>query len=539
MSPKRVLVVGGGREGWMAAAYLSAMLENNGQRPVKISVVESPDSPTLGYGEATLPTIQHMLAVIGIDEIDFMKRVDGTFRQATRYVNWLRGSGDFFYYPFDDARAQPIDRAALHWLMSDRSVAFAETVSPQPIICDLGLAPCPVEGQAVDLSLKYAYHIDELRFADMLCEIATSRGVQHHLDPVTGVEMADNGDIAAVLTQNGGRLEADLFVDCTGSQALLIEKQLGVDWVDCSQWLLCDRLTTMNVDYEHHYSGRVRPFTTATALSAGWALEIPLQSRKSLGYVHSSRYIDEEAACKELRAFEGRHAQSLDAQTTEFNVGHRAVTWARNCVSLGQSGGFIEPLESPSPLLNDLGVVALAEHFPFDDDMAPFAFRFNRIMANRFYEILDFANMHYCLTKRADTEFWREVGKPGRINDRLKAKLDFWMHKVPSKSDFVDQRFPGQPEMPLQSGGLPGDHRSPVDTAAVFGLESHEAILYGMQFLADECDAWYGTMRPPTGVPSYIIGDLNQAPRILPPHEVWLKQAAGMPDYPVSKGAHR
>jgi tryptophan halogenase len=539
MTPKRVLIVGGGSAGWMAAAHLEAALRNNGQRPVEIAVIEPPDGPRMNLTEAAIPDIKHFLAVVGIDEIELLKRVDGTFRQATKYVNWLRGTGDFYYQPFDDSRAQPIDRAALQWLMSDRSIAFAETTSPQPIICDLGLAPKPLDGQPAGVPLKYAYHMDALKFTDMLSEVATSRGVQRHLDHVTEVEMSGNGDIAAVLTRAGQRLEADLFLDCSGLEALLIGKLLGVDWVDCSQWLLCDREITMNVDYEHHYSGRVPPYTTATALSAGWVCEIPLQNRKTLGYVHCSRYIDEEDACQEMRAFEGRHARSLDTHTVNFNVGHRAKTWARNCVALGLSGGFIEPLESTGLCLGDLGTVTLAEYFPFDDDMAPFAYRYNRIMANRFYEILDFINLHYCLTKRKDTEFWREVGKPGRINDRLRAKLDFWRSKVPSKSDFVDQCFPGSPEMHLQTGGLPGDHRSPVDTGAVFGLESYEAVLYGMQFLADECDDWFGAKRPRTQVPDYIVNDLKRAPAMLPPHEVWLKSAARMPDYPVSPETRR
>ena len=160
MVPKRVLIVGGGRAGWMAAAYLNAALEGNGQRPVDIGVVDSPDTPQDGAAEAATPTIRHILAVLGIDEIEFLRCVDGTFRQATRYVNWLRGSGDFYYHPFDDSRAQPLDRAALEWLMSDRSIAFAETTSPQPVICDLGLAPRPVEGQFASAPLKYAYHLD-------------------------------------------------------------------------------------------------------------------------------------------------------------------------------------------------------------------------------------------------------------------------------------------------------------------------------------------------------------------------------------------
>jgi tryptophan halogenase len=177
----------------------------------------------------------------------------------------------------------------------------------------------------------------------------------------------------------------------------------------------------------------------------------------------------------------------------------------------------------------------LVDHFPFGDDRAPLAYRFNRIMTNRFYEILDFINMHYCLTRRTDTEFWREVQRPERINDRLQAKLDFWRVKPPSPTDFEDQFFPGQPDIPLSSGGLPGDYRSPVDTAGLWGYQNYETILYGMDFLNKECDDWYGQQRPNPGVLRHVVERLNLARQKLPPHDVWLKQVCGMPDYPSSQ----
>lgn len=523
----------------MAAAYLEAALRNNGRRKVEISLIESPDVPRIGVGEATIPNIKHILSVIGIDEIDFLRKVNGTFKQAIKYVNWVRGSGDFYYHPFDGFRVQPIDRAAMRWLRSNRSIPFAETTSAQPVICELGLSPKPLAARDPNAGLKYAYHMDALKFADLLTRIATARGVRHYRDHVTDVEMHESGDIAAVRTREGRQIDADLFIDCTGFAGLLTEKQLGVEWIDCSQWLLCNCAITMNVPYEHHYPGFVRPYTTATAASSGWIWEIPLQERKALGYVHSSAYIDEEAAARELRAFEGEHSASLDTRTVHFKVGHRAKAWVRNCISIGLAGSFIEPLESTGLYLSDLATVMLAEHFPFDDDMAPLAYRFNRIMANRFYEILDFINLHYCLTKRDDTAFWREIQKPERLNDRLRAKLKFWQTKIPSKIDFVDQHMPGQPGVALPSGGVPGDHRPPIDTSTIFGIESYEAILYGMEFLADECDTWFGGDRPTARVPKYIIDRLSEAPGTLPPHDVWLKKVLGMPDYRVSTGSSK
>jgi tryptophan halogenase len=515
----------------MAAAYLNAALNRDGRRVAAISLVESPDVPRIGVGEATIPNINHVLAVIGIEQREFLRRVDGTFKQSIKYVNWLHNNGDFYHHPFSRFRQGPLDRSGQNWLRSNRSIPFTETVSAQAIICELGLSPQMLGPWDFGPPLTYAYHMNALKFADYLCEWSTARGVTHHLDHVVDVARQDNGNIAAVLTKNGLRLDADLFIDCSGFAALLIEKQLGVPWVDCSQWLLCDRAVTMQVPYDAHYPGYVRPYTTATALSSGWVWEIPLQDKRSLGYVHASAFQDDDAAEREIRAFEGAHAAQLATRIVHFKVGHRAKAWAGNCVAIGLAGNFIEPLESTGLYLSDLAAVMLAEHFPGGGDMAPLAFRFNRVMANRFYEILDFINLHYCLTRRNDTAFWREVQKPERIHDRLKAKLAYWRIKPPSPSDFEDQCLPGQPDTPLPSGGWPGDHRSPVDSAGLWSYESYEAILYGMDFLRAECDAWYGTERPASRVPGYVTDKLQMAPRKLPPHELWLQRVLGMPDY--------
>lgn len=535
MSPKRVLIVGGGSSGWMTAAYLNAILNEDGRDPVDISLIESPDVPRIGVGEATIPSINHILAAIGIDEIEFMKRVDATYKQAIKYVNWLDGHGESYYHAFGRYRPGPVDTSTLDWLMSDRSIPFSETISAQPRVCDACLAPRTLGQEDIGARFTYAFHMNALKFADYLCEIATSRGVHHYLDHVTEIDMAENGDIGAVHTRQGRRIEADLFIDCTGFAGMLIEKKLGVPWVDCSQWQLCDRALTIQVPYEHNYPGYVRPNTLATAVSSGWIWEIPLQTRRAWGYVHSGNYISADAAEKELRAFVGPLGDEFPARLVPFKVGHRAKAWVRNCIAIGLSAGFIEPLESTGLYLSDLAAVMATEHFPHRGSMDALAFRFNRIMANRFYEVLDFINLHYCLTRRTDTDFWREVQRPERINDRLKAKLEFWRIKPPSLADFEDQFFPGQPDIPLQSGGLPGDHRSPVDTAGVFTLSSYEAILYGMDFLRAECDRWFGPARPPSRVQAGIARRLQLAPMKLPAHDAWLKHVVGMQNYPTTR----
>lgn len=528
MRCKKVLVVGGGSAGWMAAAYLNAALNRDGKKVADIALIESPDVPRIGVGEATIPDFRHLLSVIGIDEQEFMKVVDGTFKQSIRYVNWLNNS-DSFHHPFSRHKLEPIDYSGREWLSSDRSIPFIDTISAQPLISEMGLSPRGISGENFSIPQRYAFHMNALKFADYLKEHSTARGVTLCVDHVVDVEMQENGYIAAVKTKGGQRLEADLFIDCTGFRALLIEQKMGVEFVDCSQWLLCNRAVTMHVDYEHHYSGNVRPYTTATALSSGWVWDIPLQNKRSLGYVHSSHFTSEDDAERELREFEGPHSEALYSKIVHFKVGRREKIWSANCIAIGLAGGFIEPLESTGLYLSDLACVMLAEYFPYTDDYEAMAFRVNRILANRFYEILDFINMHYCLTRRTDTEFWREVTKSERINDRLQAKLDYWRKKPPSPHDFEDQFFPGQPAKPIGTGE--GDMRAPVDTAGLWGYDSYEAILYGMDFLRDECDEWFGKERPQTRIYPQVLNMLQAARQQLPPHEQWLNQVVGMPDF--------
>jgi len=526
-----VLIVGGGSAGWIAAAYLEAALRNDPRAKVQITLVESPDIPRIGVGEATVPSISHVLAVIGVNPAEFMRAVDGTFKQSIKHVNWLHESGHAYHHPFCREVNPSVDKSGIQWLHSDRSIPYMETVSSQPGLCHMGMAPLMLGNWDFGPPLTYAFHLNAQKFADYLRGVATGRGVAHVLDDITDVQLKPDGSIAAVNTKGGKRLEADLFIDCTGFASLLIEKALKVGWVDFSQWLLCDRALVMRVPHELYYPGQVRPYTTATALSGGWVWETVLTTGRAIGYVHSSHHVDLDAAERELRAYEGPHCKDLDVRAVPFKVGMREKAWVKNCLAIGLSGGFIEPLESTGLYLSYLAAIVLQEQFPYrDQDMETMALRANRIMATRYHEILDFINLHYCLTKRTDTEFWQEVRRPERIVPRLKAKLDYWKRKPPSGVDFVDQYFPGMPTENAFAGDS-SDSRLLVDTGGLWNHQSYECILYGMDFMADEYRAKYGNDRPKPRIAQPVLDRLRAAPSKLPTHDVWLQQVIGMQNY--------
>lgn len=531
MSSRSVLIVGGGSAGWIAAAYLEAALRDDPRAKVEITLVESPNIPRIGVGEATVPSISHVLSVIGVNPAEFMRAVDGTFKQSIKFVNWLHNDGHSYHHPFCREVNPPVDRSGVQWLQSDRSIPYMETVSSQPGLCHRGLAPLMLGQWDFGPPLTYAFHLNAQKFADYLRGIATRRGVVHVQDDVTGVERKEDGGIAAVKTMSGQRLAADFYIDCTGFASLLIGQALGVRWIDFSQWLLCNRAVVIRIPHDVYYPGQVRPYTRATALSSGWVWDIVQTTCRSIGYVHSSEHIDLEAAERELRAYEGPHSSGFAPNTVHFKVGMREQAWYKNCLALGLSGGFIEPLESTGLYLSYLAAIVLQEHFPYrDEDMETMAFRVNRIMATRYCEILDFINMHYCLTKRTDSEFWREVQRPERIVPRLKAKLAYWKRKPPSGVDFLDQYFPGMPTENRLVGAT-SDSRLLVDTGGLWNHQSYECILYGMDFMGDEYRERYGNDRPKPRVGQAVIDRLRAAPSKLPPHDVWLQKVVGMESY--------
>ncbi len=514
----------------MTAAYLDAALNRNGRRVCEVRLVDVAASEPDLDADGSLPELNRFLAILGANQRSFIEQVGCTFSQGTRFNAWQRGEGEHFYHPFALERPGSIDRAAQRWLKSNRSIPFAETVSVQPALCDMDLAPLMLGAWDFGPPLAYGFHVDGSRFRGFLKDLAKGRSVEHCAEPAISVELAGDGRIDSVVTESGRRLQADLFVDCSGEAGLLVNS-LDADWVDRSQTLLCDRYVSMDVPYDQYYPGHVHPYTSATALSSGWLQDIPLQDRRCLRYFFASSLQSDDAAAATLIETEGRHAGLFGTDVRAQRTRVRAQAWVGNCVAIGSSAGGIEPLESTNLYLVHHAVSMLAEHFPLGDELEPLAYRYNRIVTNRFFEILDFVNLHYCLSRREDSEFWREARQPYRMSNRLAAKLEFWRHKQPTPADFEDQRFPGQAEAPLPATGIPADVRTPVDTAGLWNHENYEAILYGMDFLADECEQWFGTERPDTVVPQHIAARVAQAPRKLPTHAGWLQKVTGMPTY--------
>lgn len=491
----RLIVVGGGSAGWITASYINSVV-NAKEQVVAITLVESPAVGRIGVGEATVPSIRETLSRIGISEKEFLKASDGTFKSAIGFKNWLHNEGETYFHPFDQrTTAGRADTISQDWLGSARDIPWADTVSVLQHLNRGNRAPKAVGWPDYGSVFPYAYHMDAEKFAGTLADFSKDRGVSHIEALVTDVKTVD-GHISALNLDNGESLAGDFFIDCTGFAALLIGKALGGAYVDYSDWLMCDSAVAMRVPYEVHRPGPTKPYTMSNALSAGWSWDIPLQGRRGTGYVYSSAFIGAEEAESELRAYEGSHAQDLDTKHMKFRVGRRSEAWLGNCVSIGLSSGFIEPLESSALYTVEASVAALLEHLDFnalDDADRTDVMRdaYNDHIARLYEEILEFVNLHYCLSRRTDTAFWREVQKPERIVPSLAKRLAVWEHKAPTQYDF---------DTPLQ----------------LFSLGSYEYILFGMDY-----PAFKGTVS--AAIPDQIAEAARKSMDKFPTHDEWLK----------------
>jgi tryptophan halogenase len=417
----RVVIVGGGTAGWMAAAALSRFLFN-GRRT--ITVVESDAIGTIGVGEATIPAIINFNNMLGIDENEFLKATRGTFKLGIEFVNWGR-VGDRYIHAFgalgEDLQGLPFHQL---WLRE------RERGDPGPIAdycisavaAELGRFGRPVPDSRSPLSrIFYAFHFDASLYAGFLRGIAERQGTRRREGRIVKVHRdGESGDVASVELEGGERVEGDLFIDCSGFRALLIEEELGTGWEDWSHWLPCDRAITV----PSALAGPPDPFTRATAHSAGWQWRIPLQHRMGNGHVFSSRFMDEDAAREVLLAnLEGEAL--AEPRTIRFSTGRRKLSWSHNVVALGLSSGFLEPLESTSIHLIQAAVHHLLALFPGKPISPLEREEFNRRMCDLYEDVRDFVILHYKLTQRGDTPFWRYV-RDMDVPESLTRRMELW-----------------------------------------------------------------------------------------------------------------
>lgn len=476
MSIRKLVVVGGGTAGWLTACLVAAEQADIGEKSVQVVLIESPDIPIIGVGEGTWPSMRTSLQRIGLPEDELIAECDATFKQGTCFIGWS-GRPEFpkYYHPF----SPPVEYATLnpvdYWLRGGGERAFADFVTPQAKVIELGLAPKQPGTPPYAFAVNYAYHFDAGNFAALLARHGVERlGVRRVRANLREITSAPNGDIAALHLDNGDEVAGDLFVDCTGRRALLLAGHCGVGFKSVKSLLFNDAAVVAQLPWPRE--NQALPSTTQSlAREAGWIWDIGLQGRRGVGYVHAREHASASQAEQTLREYvsaSGGDPEAASFRSIEFEPGYRERFWVGNCVSVGLSAGFVEPLEASAIALIEQAAGMLARELPANRALMEItAKRFNRSMSRHWSRIIEFLKLHYVLSARADTDYWRRCREPDTCPDELRESLLLWRQRPPWYYDapLIDELFPAA---------------------------SYQYVLYGMGFRTDE-RKWRRPQRPP------------------------------------------
>lgn len=460
---RHVVIVGGGTAGWLTAAIIAADHRAAFDDGLRVTLIESPNIPILGVGEGTWPSLRDTLRRIGVSETKFIRRCSASFKQGSRFNGWVTGdANDFYFHPFDaPPSADMVDSHKL-WRSLANNNSFAEAVSYQPSLCLEGKAPKQVVTPEFAAVANYAYHLDAPALAELLRDHCTTNlGVRLVTDNVTNVERGDAGEIAALSTEENGAVIGDLYVDCTGSKALLVGEALGAKLTDVSDILFNDRALAVQAPYADD-DEPIASQTNGTALKAGWVWDIALQKRRGVGYVYSSAHISDDEARDGLTAYLKQYAPAsgvsgADARLIKFKSAYRETPWIRNTVAVGMSQGFVEPLEASAIVMVELSAMMISDTLPAHKaGLNAAGKRFNKRFAYRWSRIVDFLKLHYILSRRTD-EFWSDHRNVETWPVRLRELIEQWKFEPPSREDFTD-------------------------ALEIFPAASYAYVLYGMGF---------------------------------------------------------
>jgi tryptophan 7-halogenase len=422
---KSILVVGGGSSGWMTASYLARALEGK----VKITLIESETIKTIGVGEATIPNLQRaFFDFLGIPEAEWMKQVNGSFKVGIKFINWdkvpKQGEKDrSFYHIFGGVptcEGIPLQQYWLRkYLQRETTDGMHHACYPEAMLLDQNLSPRFRDGKK---AMFYAWHFDAQLLANYLKNWSIERGVTRVVDDVVNVTLASDGAIQSVSTKTGQQYEADLFIDCSGFRSLLIGKALHEPFLDMSDYLLCDSAVATAIP---HGDNQIEPFTSAIAMKHGWTWKTPMRGRFGSGYVFSSKFCSRDEATREFQQLWNLD-ENQPLRQIKFRVGRSQRSWVKNCVGIGLSSCFLEPLESTGLYFIYAALYQLVKNWPsklFEPELRD---RFNAEVDFMFDDCRDFVQMHYFTTSRDDTPFWRANQHELTISDSIKEKIELY-----------------------------------------------------------------------------------------------------------------
>lgn len=461
----KIIIVGGGSAGWLTAGIIASQHCSDDPNGLSVTLIESSDIPTIGVGEGTWPTMRETLASIGISELEFINCCDATFKQGSQFVNWSNEQQSY-YHPFVVPKGFGQTNLALHWQPHSKHSSFAHTVSFQPHLCDANKAPKQIQTPDYAAVANYGYHLNAGKFAELLKQHCIDKlGVQHIDDKVCAVKGERSEPIQAVTTEHHGDLSADLYIDCSGQHALLINKHYQIPLNGLDHILFNDRAVAVQVPYSDEQQ-EIVSHTVATAHDSGWTWDIGLQTRRGVGNVYSSKFSTEQDAEKQLKQYLSHsltdyEISDLTFRHIQFAPGYRQQFWHQNCVAVGMAAGFLEPLEASALALIELSAKMIAKELPANTATMPIvARRFNERFEYRWQRIIDFLKLHYVLSERS-SEYWQAHKDTNSVPASLTELLTLWQYHEPTYNDLVQ-------------------------IEEVFPAASYQYVLYGMGFKTEK-----------------------------------------------------
>jgi flavin-dependent dehydrogenase len=445
MAVRDIVIVGGGTAGWMTATYLQATF---GDR-VKITLVESEIVGTIGVGEATFSTVRSFFEQLGLTEDAWMPSCAASYKLAIRFANW-RKPDSHFYHPFERLRIVDGFTLADWWLaLGDNTGSFDDKCFVAPALCTAKRAPRLLDGSlfasetdsGTGLSsdsdsraqFPYAYHFDSSLLARFLAQLGSGRGVRHVIDDVVEIRHDGRGWISNLLTRHHGPISGQLFIDCTGFRGMLLNNALAEPFISFEDVLPNNRAVALRVPSEVERVG-ICPYTTATAMDAGWIWTIPLFGKIGTGYVYSDEYCTPDEAEATLRAFAAPGRKDLTPNHIRMRIGRSRNSWVKNCVAIGLSSGFVEPLESTGIFFIQYAIEQLVRHFP-DDQWDPVLTKsYNRRIAQVIDGVKEFLVLHYRGSARTDSPYWKAT-KTREIPAALSERLLTWRSELPDEEN--------------------------------------------------------------------------------------------------------
>lgn len=456
---QHIVVLGGGAAGWLSAGLLAA------EHPKKkITLIESANIAISGVGEGTWPSMRNTLKRIGIEEIDFIRHCDASFKQGSKFINWRNiNIGENYYHPFMTPEGYLETDLHAYWQHHASTQKYADAVNMQSFVCQAALAPKQLHTPEYAAVTNYGYHLDAGKFATFLKHHCVEKlNVHHIIDDVIEVKNSHDDYIHSLTTIKHGDIDGDLFIDCTGARARLIGEHYGATLITQDHILFNNSAIAAHLPYNDNQQ-EIASATLSTAQPHGWIWDIGLPSRRGIGYTYSDKYCDEQTAVNTLKSYAAlsvgeQVAEQIQTRKLSFIPGYRTQFWVKNCVAVGMSQGFIEPLEASALAMVELSISMLSEQMPQNrTHMDLLAKRFNERFSYRWQRVIDFLKLHYILSERDDSQYWRDIKKPSSIPTRLNELLALWQYQPPSRFDLIENE-------------------------EVFPSASYQYVLYGMGF---------------------------------------------------------